>query len=187
MEKSELVLSVVTFTHRWAWKLLFYSDSSYCIQEKVYWIWQPHSFTQTSGSTGSMCSAVPCSAHHRIAFHCLHLNVFIAIECLLCFQIVLRNAVHLYNSYHHRMLMSTFLVSQFYTFVLLLQSICGITKWKKHVMVKNLKASGTVLKINTRSAGKTRNCVNFKQKFKIHRSRYIVRNSHERTPWKWSI
>lgn len=34
-------------------------------------------------------------------------------------------------------------------------------------MVKKLKGSGTVLKKVTRSTGKTRNCLNFKQKLKI--------------------
>lgn len=39
-------------------------------------------------------SAVPRSAHGRIAFHHLHWNIFIAVECFLCFQTVLGNAVH---------------------------------------------------------------------------------------------
>lgn len=64
--------------------------------------------------------------------------------------------------------MSTLVVSQFYKSILLLQCFCDITKWKKHFMVKKLKGSGAVLKKDTRSTGKTRNCVNFKQKSKIN-------------------
>lgn len=33
-------------------------------------------------------------------------------------------------------------------------------------MVKKLEGSGIIIKIDTRATGKTRNCVNFKQKLK---------------------
>lgn len=141
MEKSELVFRITILTHRCVCKLMFYNDSSYCIQEKTYWIWQPHNFTHTSGSTWSMhYSAVPCSVHCRITLHHLHLNIFLAVECLPCFQTVLRNAVHSHNSCQHRMLMSILQMSHFYKFIPLLQYICDLIKLKKHSTVKELKA-----------------------------------------------
>lgn len=129
MEK--MVLLIITFKNRWAWKLIFYSGSSYCIHGKAYRIWQSPKHLET---LEMWYSAAPCFAHHRIAFHYLHLNIFITIECLLHFQILLGNAVHFYNSYQNRMLVRTLLVTQFYTFVILLQCICDTTKWKKHFM-----------------------------------------------------
>lgn len=75
-------------------------------------------------------SAVPISAHYRIAFHHLHLNIFMANECLLCFQTVLGNAVHSHNSCQRRVLVNMLLMSHFCKFIPLLQYICDLTKLK---------------------------------------------------------
>lgn len=141
----EPVLQITALTYRCACKLRFCNGSSYGNQEKIYWIWQPHNFIHTSGSTwGMRYSAVSHSDHYWIAFHHLHLNVLIAVECLLCFQAVLGNAILSQYSCQHRVLMRTLLVSHIYKFVTSLQCICNLIKLRNHHKVKKLKTHFTL-------------------------------------------